>query len=327
MTSFLVKSGAALSLLLAMQGASANEYQALIKAKKYVEAEKAASAKLAQEPSNAEALVGKAQAILSSSNDARVEEAIKLAEQCVAAHPTLGMCQLVNGKAYGTKAMSGGMMAAMGSAGKIRDAFKKAVELDPRSMDARFSLLQFYTMAPKMMGGGADKAEGLMTQTSAMNPEAGKLMVAMVELAAGRLAKAEAAVLAARPGADEELQDRQASLLVSVGATHMNDKKYAEAERVLRDALKRFPDDEAAAYMVARLLQEQGKHREAIAAMEALAAKIPRAHMHYRIGKSQQALGDKAKAAAAFEKALGFKPALSKKLRADAEEQLKAVKV
>ena len=44
MNSFLAKSGAALGLLLAMQGASANEYQALIKAKKYVEAEKAASA-------------------------------------------------------------------------------------------------------------------------------------------------------------------------------------------------------------------------------------------------------------------------------------------
>ena len=326
MTSKLIMTGVALGLALAVQAAGASEYSALIKAKKYTEAEKAASAKLVQDPANAEALAGKVEAILAAGNDGRLDEAIKLADQCLAAHANVSACHVASGKALGMKAMQGGMMAAMGSAGKIRDAFKRAVELDPNSLDARFSLLQFYVMAPGMMGGGVARAEELVAQTSAVNREAGKLMGGYVDLKEGRMAKAEAAALAARPGTDDDLRERQEALLVNVGSKYASDKKFADAERVLRDAARRFPDSDAAPYMIGRALQEQGKHREAIAAIEPLLAKTPRAHMHYRIGQSLQALGEKVKAASAYEKALAFKPALNQKLRAEAESRLKAVK-
>ena len=36
--------------------------------------------------------------------------------------------------------------------------FEKAVKLDPNYIDARFGLMEFYLMAPRLMGGGADKA-------------------------------------------------------------------------------------------------------------------------------------------------------------------------
>ena len=326
MTSKILMTGAALGLALVMQAAGANEYNALIKAKKYSEAEKAATAKLVQDPANAEALAGKVVAILAAGNDSRVDEAIKLSEQCLRAHASLSICHLANGKAVGMKAMQGGMMAAMGSAGKIRDAFKRAVELDPRSMDARFSLLQFYVLAPGMMGGGVARAEQLVAETTALNGEAGKLMAGYVDLKEGRVAKAEAAAMAARPGADDELRERQEALLVNIAGKHMSDKKYGDAERVLREAARRFPDSDTPPYMIGRALQEQGKHREAISAIEPLLAKTPRAHMHYRIGQSQQALGETAKAAAAYERALAFEPALNQKLRAEAETRLKALK-
>jgi tetratricopeptide (TPR) repeat protein len=72
--------------------------------------------------------------------------------------------------------------------------------------------------------------------------------------------------------------------------------------------------------------QEQGKHREAIAGMEQVIAMNPRASAYYRIGQSQQALGDKAKATAAYEKALAFKTGMSSKMKSDAEDQLKVLK-
>jgi tetratricopeptide (TPR) repeat protein len=230
------------------------------------------------------------------------------------------------GKALGVKAMSGGMMAAMGSAGKIRDAFKKATELDPRNLDARFSLLQFYTMAPGFMGGGTGKAESLVNETAALNPEAGKMMGALIDLSEGRMAKAEAAAAAVRPGTDQELLDRHESLYASLGGKYMSDKKPAEAERVLREGLKRYPDSDTLPFAMARTQQEQGKHREALAGFEQVLVKNPRATVHYRMGQSLQALGDKAKAVAAYEKAIGFKTGLNKKYRADAEDQLKSLK-
>jgi tetratricopeptide (TPR) repeat protein len=326
MKSTLRTSAALLALLMAVQPAGASEYQALMKAKKFAEAERAASAKLAQDPANAEAMVARSEAILAGGGETRIEEAVKQSEQCVAAHATHSACHLVLGKALGSKAMNGGMMSAMSYAGTIRDSFKKAVELDPRNVEARFALLQFYMMAPGFMGGGTGKAETLATETAAVNPEAGKLMQASVDLAASKFAKAEAAALAARPGTDEELQDQQQNLLMNIAIKYVGEKKFADADRVLRDTAKRFPDSENVPYWMARSQQEQGKHKEALAGLEQVLLKTPKPHVHYRIAQSQQALGDKAKAMAAYEKALSFKSGMSKKMREDAQDQFKALK-
>jgi tetratricopeptide (TPR) repeat protein len=326
MTSRLFAAGATLALLLAMQPAGANDYSALMKAKKYPEAERAASAKLAQEPANAEAMAARVDAILAAGNETRIEEAVKQAEQCVAAHAAHADCHLALGKALGSKAMNGGMMSAMGYAGTIRDSFKKAVELDPRKLEARFSLLDFYMMAPGIMGGGTGKAEALVAQSTPVNAEAGKLMQAMLDLAAEKFAKAEAGAVAARPGTEQELLDRQEGLLLNIGIKYLADKKLADAERMFRDAQKRFPDSDMAPYWIARILQEQGKHREALAGLELVLVKTAKPHVHYRIGQSLQALGDKTKAAAAYEKALAFKSGMSKKMRSDAQDQLKSLK-
>jgi tetratricopeptide (TPR) repeat protein len=316
----------ALSLLLSSQLAHANEYDALIKANKYGEAERAAVAKLAKEPANIEAMVGRVEAIMSAGNASRIPEAVKYAQQCVSASPGASDCHLIVGKSLGWKAMNGGVMSAIGYAGEMRDAFKKAVELDPRNMDARFSLLQFYMMAPGIMGGGTGKAETLATQSAAINAEAGRLMTAQLDLAAERTGKAETAVMALRPGADEELNDQQEGLLSAIGNKYLTDKKFADAERVLREAFKRFPDGETAPYLLLRVQQEQGKHREAVAGFEQLLAKHARARLHYRMGQSLQALGEKAKAAGAYEKALSLKSGLSSKQLADAQDQMAALK-
>lgn len=326
MTSKLFLAGATLGLLLSAQPASASDYDVLIKAKKYAEAEKLASTKLAQDPANAEAFAGKVEAILASGNEARTEEAIRLAEQCIARAPASALCQLALGKALGIKAMSGGMMAAMGSAGKIRDSFKKATELDPRNLDARFSLLQFYTMAPGFMGGGTGKAASLVAETAALHPEAGRLMAALIDLSEDRMAKAEAAATALRPGSDPELLDRHESLFSDIAGKYVSDKKPADAERVLREGLKRYPDSDSLPFAMARTLQEQGKHREALAGFEQVLSKNPRPTVHYRMGQSLQAMGEKAKALAAYEKAVSFKTGLHKKYRSDAEEQIKSLK-
>jgi tetratricopeptide (TPR) repeat protein len=321
MKSSLILAGA-VGVLLSAQ-ACANEYSALLRARKYAEVERIANARLAQEPASAEALVAKGEAILGAG---RLEEAVKLGEQCVAAHPQVSNCHLALGNALGSKAMSAGIMSAIGYAGTIRDSFRKAVELDPQNMDARFSLMQYYMAAPGIVGGGTSKAQALAAQTATVNPDGGKLMLARLDAADDKLANAEAAVLAMPVSSNDAVADGQRDLIVNLGNKYLSDKKYADSERLYREALKRFPDSDSALYGVARLQQEQGKHREAIAGMEQVLAIYPRASAYYRIGQSQQALGDKAKAIAAYEKALSFKTGWSPKMRADAEEQLKALR-
>lgn len=326
MTPKLLAAGAVLGLLLAMQSASASDHKALLKANKFPEAERAAAAKLAQEPANADAMVARTLAILGTGDAARIPEAVKQAEQCVAVQAANARCHVALGKALGAKAMNGGMMSAMGYAGDIRDSFKKGVELDARNVDARVSLMQFYMMAPAIMGGGTSKAEALAAQTASVNPEAGKLMLAMLDIGAGKLAKAEAGVLAVRAGSDEDLQDHQEDQLANVAMRYVMEKKYLEGERVFRDVVKRYPNNMVAAYGIARAQQEQGKHREALLSLDQALIKTPKPHVHYRIGQSHQALGEKAKAVAAYEKALASRTGLSSKFRSDAEDQLKALK-
>jgi tetratricopeptide (TPR) repeat protein len=323
MKSALPLAAGALAALLCAQ-AAANEYSALLKTRKYAEVERIANAKLAQEPGNADALVARNEAILRAGG--RLEEAVKLGEQCVAAHPQVSNCHLALGNALGAKAVTAGIMSAIGYAGTIRDAFKKAVELDPQNMDARFSLLQYYMSAPVIVGGGTSKAQALAAQTAALNPDAAKLMLARLDASDDKLAKAEASVLAMPVSTNEAVADGQRDLMINLGNEYLSEKKYADSERMYREAMRRFPDSDGAVYGMARVQQEQGKHREAIAGMEQSIAMYSRAAPFYRIGLSQQALGDKVGAMAAYDKALSFKAGLSPKMKLDAEDRIKTLK-
>lgn len=314
---------AALGVLLSTQ-AAANEYSVLLKTHKYAEAERIANAKLAQDPANADALVALSEVGLA---EGRTDDAVKLGERCVAAQPKASSCHLAFGNALGRKAVSAGMMAGISYAGKVREAFKTAVELDPQNMEARFSLMTYYMQAPSIVGGGSAKAQALATQTALVNPEAGKLMMARLDAADDKLAKAEAAALAMPVSSNEAVADGQRDLLNNLGYNYLNEKKYADSERLYREAHKRFPDSEGAVYGIARVQQELGKHREAIAGFEQASAMTRRASTWYRIGKSQQALGDNLDAIGSYGKALAFRPALPEKMRADADAQLQALRM
>ena len=313
----------ALGALLCTQ-AFGSEYAALFKARKFAEVERMATAKLFQDPTNADALIARSDVILAS-GDGKLEDAIKFGEQCIAAHPNDSGCHLAYGNALGAKATSGGMMAAMSLAGKIRDAFKKSVELDPQNVEARFSLLQYYMMAPAIAGGGSGKAKSLIEQTAPVNADVSKLLQARLDVAEDKASAAETAALAIKPG-NEAVADAQRDVLLNVANKYLTDKKYPDAERVFREVQKRFPDIAYGLYGVGRVQQEQGKHKEAVASFEQVLVSYNRPQVHYRLGQSQQALNDKAKAVAAYEKALAFKSGLSKKLHEDAEEQLKHLK-
>lgn len=320
---------AALAGLLACGAASAasNEYSPLLRTKKFAEAEKLANAKLAQDPANVDAMAAKVGAILGASGIVRVEEAIKIGEQCVAAHPQASACHLAFGQALGTKALNAGnIMSAMRYAGTVRDALKKAVELDPRNIEARFSLLDYYRMAPAIAGGGKGKANDLAGETAAISAAASQLMLAQIDIGEDQYAKAEAAILAVQPGTDEVLQEQQRNLLATLGHVHLKEKRHADSERIFGLMQKRFPDSEHGWYGLGRLQQEQGRHREAIAAYERALAIADTASSHYRIGQAAQALSDKVRAVAEFNKALAGKTALASKLREDAQAQLKLLR-
>jgi len=62
------------------------------------------------------------------------------------------------GRVYGEKAGKANIWSAAGLAGKTRDEFQRAAQLDPRDADALVDVAEYYLEAPGIMGGGNDRA-------------------------------------------------------------------------------------------------------------------------------------------------------------------------
>jgi tetratricopeptide (TPR) repeat protein len=237
---------AILAGLAAHAAAATLPFGALLRAHKFAEAERIADARLAHDPSDPDALIAKVDAIVALDPDGRADEAVRLGEQCLAAHPQSSGCYLARGNALGARARRAGPMAGMGYATRIRDDFLKAVELDPRNTDARFALLDYYMQAPRLVGGGKARARALAAQTEAVNPEAARLMQAQLALGEKAYAQAQAVLLAVQPGSDDMVADRQRELLLTLGQHYQAEGKLAESERIAHIVRQRFPDSDTA---------------------------------------------------------------------------------
>jgi tetratricopeptide (TPR) repeat protein len=73
-------------------------------------------------------------------------------------NPKSSNAQLWLGRALGRKAEKLGPLKGAFFAGEIHRCFERAVELNPRSIDAREDLLEFYLQASRILGGGLEKA-------------------------------------------------------------------------------------------------------------------------------------------------------------------------
>ncbi len=86
------------------------------------------------------------------------------------------------GQALGLKAQHSGMVKALRLLPKVRQAFEKALELDPQSVGAREGLFMFYLFSPGVAGGNEKKALELLEELSRMNPARAHLARAMAQL-------------------------------------------------------------------------------------------------------------------------------------------------
>ena len=136
-----------------------DEGVALVQQKKYAEAKAIFEQILDKNKNDAEAHYRLGLVFLNRGfKDRDVDEAVDQLEKAVDLNPNNADYQFRYGAALGEKAQNAGMIKQAFLAPKIKNAFKRSVELNPQNARARIALAQFYLMAPSIMGG--DDAEG-----------------------------------------------------------------------------------------------------------------------------------------------------------------------
>jgi Flp pilus assembly protein TadD len=85
------------------------------------------------------------------------------------------------GRAYGRRAQTSGPLSAPRLAGKAHQMFEKAVALDPSNKEAVNDLFDYYLQAPGFLGGGIQKAQGLVAVIAKNDPAEGNFAQAQVD--------------------------------------------------------------------------------------------------------------------------------------------------
>ncbi|MDT8999056.1 tetratricopeptide repeat protein [Paucibacter sp. APW11] len=320
-----------LAVLIATGAAQASVFkdaqlQTLLDKDKTEELERVAQTRLKQSPADTQAAVALALLAKDSGDDKRVEAGVHSMEQCLAQQPKEAACHYALGSLLGVQAMSASMFKAMSLTGKIRDAFSRALEIDPGFIEARAALQQFYVMAPSVAGGSISKAGALAQEVRESQPELAKLMRSRVLAQDGKLAEAERELLSFKPGDNAWLNNEWRQTCGSFGIGYLQDKQWAKAKSWYEQLQQLQPQAAWGAYGLGRVATEQGQFDEAVKLIERArglegAEQLP---IDYRLGVALQGKGDKAQAKAAFERYIASKRTNPRNLE-DARKRLSSL--
>jgi cytochrome c-type biogenesis protein CcmH/NrfG len=106
------------------------------------------------------------------------DDAVKTCQRAVSLQPSNSDFHLWLGRAYGEKASRTNFLSAVGLAKKVDNEFETAVRLDPRNLEARADLAEFYIDAPGIVGGGKDKAQEEARDIAKLDAAQGELVEA-----------------------------------------------------------------------------------------------------------------------------------------------------
>lgn len=182
------------------------------------------------------------------------KEAVELAEQATKADPTKPEYFSQLGIALSQRLNEVNFMQMPAISTKMRKAFEKSVELDPRHIPGLIGLARFYTNAPEIAGGNMEKAAEVATRLQKVNPLLGELELGRIaeknEQPAEALAHFEAAL---------QLKPGHISALLGAGRQLAQLGEKDEARARFEAALKINPESEAARKGLAALDQPSAK--------------------------------------------------------------------
>ena len=248
-------------------------------------------------------------------NDA--PKAVDLLEEAVELNPRSSEYYDWLGKAYGTQAQKAGKLKQPFLAKKTKDAWEKAIVLDPNNLEAREDIIQYYLQAPGFLGGSKEKARDAAFEVKKRNAYRGAFVVANV-----------CGAIKDQPCVEREMKSvianfpDSASGYSSLAAYYANARDYERAFAVVEARLKARPSDPAALYSFGRTASLSGQNLER--GEQALRAYIAAplsggpavANAHHRLGMIAERRGAKDVARREYQTALQLNPNLQEAKKA-----------
>lgn len=142
------------------------------------------------------------------------------------------------GRAYGRRAESGNPLTAPSYAGKARQNFEKAVQLDPKNGDALNDLFDYYLQAPGFLGGGLDKATALLPKIK--DYDSAEFHFALAQIAEKRKEFGTAEQQFRRAA---DLAPRQVGRIIDLAKFLFRQGRVREADSLLKQAAIISPSD------------------------------------------------------------------------------------
>jgi len=208
---------------------------------------------------------------------------------------------------YGEKADRANFLAAASLAGKTRDEFERAVELNPKDVDARVDLAEFYLEAPGIVGGGHEKARAQAKIIGATDPAREHWVYARIAEKNHDMATAEREY---RRMIEASHGDSEAWLNLALFFRHQ--KRYDEMEQTLVKTSEAPMSKPDVLVDVAQNLYRTGRNLAlAIRVLHRYLAsgpveEAPAFKAHYMLGTLLEKQGDRAEAAREYQASLSL---------------------
>jgi tetratricopeptide (TPR) repeat protein len=238
------------------------------------------------------------------------DDAVREMEKAAQLDPSNSTYHLWLGRACGAKASHATFLTAFGWARKVVRQFETAVRLDPRNLDARFDLLEFYLEAPGIVGGGRDKAEAEARQIAAINPRQGITARARISRQDRNWGQARRELTSATL----QYPDDEGAFL-DAAEFLLSRSEYADAEANARKALRLNPENKRAKFLMDAAMVGLGRDlpdaEKSLASLTAVPLRDEDPafeELYYWLGRALQEQGKAAEARQAYQTALRFDP-------------------
>jgi tetratricopeptide (TPR) repeat protein len=268
------------------------------------ELRRVAAQRVAAQADDAQAVLALALTALDGDDADARRHAIARAEACTGRQARAAPCQYALGVVLGIQAMTEGLFKAARSAGTVRDALAAAHQLEPAWWPARSALMEFYLMAPGMMGGSSSKAAEL--GRSAPSPEQARVIEARIAMNDRRFDAALHTLMALPAALEPSLAADVRGWGTQAALGLVNEGRAALAQPWFERLMRERPGRSDGAYGLARVRAEAGDHATAVRLYEqAQGLKGAQAWpIGYRLGQSLQQLGRLDDARAAYRRFL-----------------------